>query len=278
MIIHNIQGFIVAVDRYQHGHSVIGLRLLHCDQWTIHVLRADSCPPQHKNHQTLLISWLICVQCTIINHAPPPCIIVHFSNKIKIYVGKKRLAQYAVGSVPWLCGRGNDRGRLSDTNKTVTGLRYPICQCEVRGERWWVGPLWVNYPWTSGKTHCLNGMTSICECLWMPRVCVCVYSFQHSGISSVRRKSFFSSSASEFYSKSIHSTSAFVWLQEVWAFVFQSKTVINLGNRSQQCIAFLLCALSMKTESRHCCCQFWHLLWMKPETNPWRKEHAEIIS
>ncbi len=70
-----------------------------------------------------------------------------------------------------LCGRGNDRGRLSDTNKAVTGLRYPSCQCEVRGERRWVGPLWVNYPQTSSTTHCLAAMTSICGCLCVSSVC-----------------------------------------------------------------------------------------------------------
>ena len=38
-------------------------------------------------------------------------------------------------SLPSLCGSGYDEGRLSDTNKAVTGLRFPSCQCEVKGER-----------------------------------------------------------------------------------------------------------------------------------------------
>lgn len=33
----------------------------------------------------------------------------------------------------WVCG--HDWDRLSDTNKTVTGLRHSSCQCEVRGEK-----------------------------------------------------------------------------------------------------------------------------------------------
>lgn len=65
--------------------------------------------------------------------------------------------------------------------------------------------------------------------------------------------------------------------RRVWAFVFQSKTLINLGNRSQQCIAFLLSAFSLETESRRCCCQLCHLLGMKPETNPRWKEGADFF-
>lgn len=34
----------------------------------------------------------------------------------------------------------------------------------------------------------------------------------------------------------------------------------------------------MRTEFRHCCCQFCHLLGMRPETNPWWREHEDIIS
>lgn len=115
---------------------------------------------------------------------------------------------------------------------------------------------------------------SVCECVFILTLRA------HSSRSSIKRKSLsYSSSATEFHSQSIHCTSAAAWLREVWVFVFvPSKTVINLGNRSQQCIAFLFLALSQKTQFRHCCCQFCHLLGMRPETNPWWKEHEDIIS
>lgn len=91
---------------------------------------------------------------------------------VQLRVRNSWLVLYAVDCVPCVCvcvwqGRWGwgDWGRLTDTNKTVTGLRYSSCQCEVRGERWWVGPLWVNYPWTSTKTHRLTWMTSGCMCV-----------------------------------------------------------------------------------------------------------------
>lgn len=130
--------------------------------------------------------------------------------------------------------------------------------------------LWVNYPWTTSKTHCLTGMTSICVCVFM---CVHIRSKITTLAESPSRGNH--CLLLQFHSQSIQSAFAAVWLQEVWAFVFvPSKTVINLGN---SVLRFFSLPSEWKQNPRHCCCQFCHLLGMRPETNPRWKEHEDII-
>lgn len=60
--------------------------------------------------------------------------------------------------------------------------------------------------------------------------------------------------------------------------LFQSKTVINLGYRSQQCIALRFFALSMRRESRHLSLPIsaTYLGWYQRQ-NPGGRQHEDII-
>lgn len=107
------------------------------------------------------------IHSTGINHGSPPYVMITYSYSIKICEEKHRLSSWQWAEC-LVCRRVETTGPQW---VTLTSLRYPLCQCEVRGERRWVGPLWVNYPWTSSKTlphwDDINLWVSANVCVWI---------------------------------------------------------------------------------------------------------------